>query len=366
MKKLLVLLLVFCLCITVCGCELDESDVNSILSQTQSTYSTDSAISAPSTQANTSTANNKTNTSTPKKQTAPTVNEFGNSAANIHNMGYAVEHDGIIYYTTDSGIYKVDGTKTKKLANGLGCNLSVYDGWLYYLKSNNNNIARMCKMRLNGENKKTLPIDAQEFYIANGWIYYITNKWRELHRIKVDGTNNQLLLKDYYFYSFNITNKKIYWGDGSSTYEADLDGKNVKIYKTDSSQGMVIVDNIKYTSGRLTKGTINGSKTMELFPDSAMDIVVKGEWIYFIYSVVNEKEKCPIYKIKTDGTGLTKVTDNSVITFSVVGDWIYYMSAEIIIDEPDDDDYTWDSDWSAYPDGYGRIKIDGTNDEELD
>ena len=360
MKKLLVSLLVFCLCVTVCGCELDEGDVTSTLSQTQSN---DSVISTPSAQTNTSTVNNKTNTSTPQKQTA---NEFGNSAANIHNMGYAVERDGIIYYTTDSGIYKVDGTKTIKLGNELVYNLCVYDGWLYYLNCNSKNVKRICKMRLNGENKKTLPINAEEFYIANGWIYYITNKENELHRMKVNGTDDQLLLKDYYFRDFNITNKKIYWGNGSTTYEADLDGKNVKTYNTNSSQEMIIVDNIKYTSGTLEKGNINGTNTIELFPDSASNIVVKDNWIYFIYFVVDEKEKCPIYKIKTDGTGLTKVTDTSVITFSVVGDWIYYASAAITIDKPDNDEDTWDSDWSAYTDGFGRVKIDGTHEEELD
>ena len=362
----------FCLCITACGCELDQNETNSLVSDIKTAASTNisnnisstvSATSPSSKKPTTSKPNTSKTTSTPKKETYPTVvNKFGNSAANIHNSGFAAEYNGTIYYSTDSGIYKTDGIKTQKLTKNPGTNLCVYNGWLYYLKNGGN---RMQKIQTNGKNHFEFFVGASEFYIVNDWIYYLKSDRNKLYRVRIDGTGNRLLLKDYYFSCLNITNDKIYWGNNSITYEANLDGSNVKEYDT-SSQEMVIIDNIKYSSGNLTKENIDGANSKELLPDSAMNINVKGDWIYFIYSVVNENEKCPIYKIKTDGTCLTKVSDNSAIEICVVGDWIYYMSAKIVIDEPADDENTWASEWSSYSDGYFRVKIDGTNEEELD
>ena len=83
-----------------------------------------------------------------------------------------------------------------------------------------------------------------------------------------------------------------------------------------------------------------------------MDIVIENDWIYFIYY---EKES-KLCKIKTDGTGFTELTEHGVITFCVVGDWIYYSPLESF--ESSNQTHGW-------ADGHRRMRIDGSENKKL-
>ncbi len=72
---------------------------------------------------------------------------------------------------------------------------------------------------------------------------------------------------------------------------------------------------------------------------------LQGDWIYYRS---NDNEK--IYKVKTDGSGQSKVNDDRSLYINVIGNWIYYVNS-------DDDNRIY----KIRTDGSGREKV---NDEE--
>jgi len=51
-------------------------------------------------------------------------------------------------------------------------------------------------------------------------------------------------------------------------------------------------------------------------------VAVQGEWIYY----TNNSDGNSLYKIRTDGTGKTKLNDESSLRINVVGEWVYYYN----------------------------------------
>jgi len=49
-----------------------------------------------------------------------------------------------------------------------------------------------------------------------------------------------------------------------------------------------------------------------------------GDWIYYS----NGDDDYKLYKIKTDGTGNIKLSDNNSLSIKVAGDWIYYTNSD--------------------------------------
>jgi hypothetical protein len=126
---------------------------------------------------------------------------------------------------------------------------------------------------------------------------------------------------------------------------------------TGTNAGMNTIGN---TSGNL----VNGGET-----------ALQGDWIYYNQSNLNPG----LYKIKTDGTGKTKLSNNGAKSINVVGDWIYYSNGndklkiyKIKTDgtgesKLNDDIYISTTsvmgDWIYYVDEHGmlyKIKTDGT------
>lgn len=82
------------------------------------------------------------------------------------------------------------------------------------------------------------------------------------------------------------------------------------------------------TNGRIGKNLYrsmkDGETGLKLISENTgiTSLNVVGEWIYYI----DPDNQSSIYKVKTDGTGKTKVTMDSANQFIVVEDWIYYIS----------------------------------------
>ena len=59
-----------------------------------------------------------------------------------------------------------------------------------------------------------------------------------------------------------------------------------------------------------------------------MSINVVDDWIYYVSYRVNEQPYvlADIYKIRTDGSNRTRVSDDYTFKINVVDDWIYYIT----------------------------------------
>jgi hypothetical protein len=56
--------------------------------------------------------------------------------------------------------------------------------------------------------------------------------------------------------------------------------------------------------------------------DQALGMNIYGDWIYY----TNASDGSKLYKIKTDGTGKSKVSDDSAFHINIVGSWIFYQT----------------------------------------
>jgi len=75
-------------------------------------------------------------------------------------------------------------------------------------------------------------------------------------------------------------------------------------------------------TGTLYKIRTDGTDLRKLSDDSCFYINVVGDWVY--YSNGNDYNK--LYKIRTDGTGEQKLSDDDCEFINVVGDWVYYSN----------------------------------------
>ena len=77
--------------------------------------------------------------------------------------------------------------------------------------------------------------------------------------------------------------------------------------------------------GRLFKIKTNGTEKTKLSDDILSQINVIGNWIYVATYEENANGIVQeMYKMKTDGTGRTKITNDKLGEMNVVDDWIYY------------------------------------------
>ena len=191
----------------------------------------------------------------------------------------------------DYFIYKMkkDGTELSKVSETMATNLVVIGNKMYFI-----NWADECKIysiNLDGSNEKKLSDISTEVLYAYGPYIYVNdrNSMRELYRISLeDGSSYMLTMDDTYF----ITgyDNMIYFRNGS-------DALNV----------------YRMTATGEVYAPINTARSGYLNAD-------KG-YLYF----TNFEEEA-LYKVRDDGTELTKLCDGDPSYTSVNGDYLYFFS----------------------------------------
>lgn len=287
------------------------------------------------------------------------------------------EDDGDwVYYSEWGGLYRFrpDGTKkTLLLSNDdfLG-DFAVLDGWIYY----RNHDGLGFKMRLDGTEKTEVQgLDIRSGVTSSdGWVYY-TTKGRigegdyddqiyinKICRISTDGLKTEIIFEsnqdndNYYVDVIDVTDGWVYyihsnWNESKATiYKTSTDGKETKkIFDKNESIDILEIyedwlyfyssdydyDYEKETNhpGLLKKVHVNGGEPQVLMDNiyELEDIFISGEWIYLINVVplricgdMTESRERNIYKIKTDGTGKTKLNSDNSDNLTFYKDMIYY------------------------------------------
>ncbi|EEG77266.1 M56 family metallopeptidase [Dethiobacter alkaliphilus] len=85
--------------------------------------------------------------------------------------------------------------------------------------------------------------------------------------------------------------------------------------------------------GRLYKKRTDGSEDTRLSNNSAMDINVVENWVYYNHSLNRNRETRSmggsVYRVRTDGSEEVRLNDHSSSFVQVVDDWIYYLRFEL-------------------------------------
>nr|WP_159435456.1 DUF5050 domain-containing protein [Sporobacter termitidis] len=189
----------------------------------------------------------------------------------------------------------------------------VVDNYIYCRVNNNDRTKVIYRINVDsGEVEQLQQLSAltSGLTVYDGWIYYSKsedNAWKT-YRIRTDGTENTKIA-DFQVSSTNIVNDKIYYvyGDGAQIYSMDLDGANneriadgIKAVKIN-----VVGDWIYFTNtSAIYKIKTDGTEKTKLcdFPSSNfIDMNVLNDWIYLTGNGFN------MHKVKTDGSELQEV-----------------------------------------------------------
>lgn len=215
--------------------------------------------------------------------------QYGNTSGNISNNAFTAQNGDIIYYVLPTHLeYDVqlgdltktnadDSVKTVLFSGGRPLCLNFVDGWIYYISS------------------------------PDGLIY----KMRE------DGTENTLITT----------------ADTQSGLMQGYTTQNLSMVET-----MVVVDDYIYcrvhnndrTKAIYRINTDSGEvEKLQQLGEITSGFTVYDGWIYYSK---NADDTWETYRITTDGTQNTKITDFQIFSTSIVNDKIYYIYGNDVLE----------------------------------
>lgn len=306
----------------------------------------------------------------------------GNTPGGILNDGKFTVQGEWVYSGQKDGLYKwkLDGTNKSKIIDGeYIIQVNVIGDWAYYLDSAT---MEFCKVKTDGTFKSSICPGGFSTNVVGDWIYYcapeggsFTDNMElrpfKMYKVKTDGTGKTEVCEDelgpYYVTPFiYVDGDWIYYNNASDDYnlykiKTDGTGRTKcfdgKLYNENIVGGFIYYRNGS-DNGKLYKMKLDGSGKIKLSDDDASRINVSGDWIYYLKALgeSNYATVFNIYRIKTDGTGRTKVCGDQLLsdfdgnspTINVAGDWVYYIN--------------WDDTQGTL--NY-RIKTDGTQKQVL-
>lgn len=219
-----------------------------------------------------------------------------------------------IYYVNksgDKGIFKIkkDGTSKFKLCNDIPSSITVVNDYLYYSLSSELELYNIYKIKTNGTDKVKIQTSYDNslyaveptMLVVGDWIYinlFVSGEQKKhLYRIKTDGSTkakvldvapNRFVISNDWIYYINTGNRDI--------YKCKLDGTSITpVFKSNSSQ--------------LSIYSIN----------------IYNNYLYLSSDVFSSSlEYRGLYKIKLNGSDLTKLTSMGCSYLNVSGGWIFF------------------------------------------
>lgn len=176
---------------------------------------------------------------------------------------------------------KTDGSNLQQMYDKRGASgktVNIVDGWIYYYDSDNEGNDSIYKSKTDGTDELKIYSGRTDIMIVDGdWIYYEEYDSKDLYKMKIDGSDSQLVVQEDGILSINVDDDWIYYSGSDDAGVPSL----CKI-KTDGTDKQV------------------------LYADNANDICIIKGWIYYDINGgedVNGKHVERLYRIKTDGSG---------------------------------------------------------------
>lgn len=195
----------------------------------------------------------------------------------------------------------------------------VSGDWIYYVSNNySTNTAILKRVKTNGSGKKVLQ-QLKDGYITNvqvsqGYLYFLKKSFcgygKEcslVYRMKPDGNSLSAVNTKEYAVSMQLANGKIYY----SRFHENL--------RDDSKDSMPIdLYSMEMNGTKVTNISKNAMNPNDLY--FIEKFKVHGDWIYF-------GKWDGLYKMRLDGTSMTKLADvSNPFNINVIGEWIYFRN----------------------------------------
>lgn len=237
--------------------------------------------------------------------------------------------------------------------------LFAQDGdWIYFNNYRGGNT--LCKKRLLDKGESFISSDVQARYInvLDDWVFYsaiprekqmksglLSDNNRYLFKVKTDGSKriqlnshnslNVQVIGDWIYYTHNSE------GEVFDLYRIGVDGQNQALIKGDVGINACIVDGWAYYSKEdgIYRIRTDGRGNIRISEERASYINIVGEWIYYRNLLGGDGY---LYRIRTNGTERIRLNRDDSTNIIVAGNWVYYINLH--------------DHWNIY-----RVKIDGSN-----
>lgn len=275
--------------------------------------------------------------------TAPNQSEQerGNSAGNIHNGGLVAGQGDWVYFLDEvynGKIFKMrtDGSDITAVGDDISECLNVVGDWIYYI--NDSDGLSIYRIRTDGTDRTKICDDGcSEIDVINGWIYFSSfdDDWK-IYKIRTDGSE-LIKINDDKSLIFFVDEEWIFYEnfDDFEKYKIRTDGSERTKLSNEGSwndkkgiDSIMISDDWLYSRWRMStilKMEIDGDEWTSVYTDFESGlwfINVEDDWIYFSTFMTGD-----LYKIRTDGTNITLLSDESwIMCIHIIDDWIYYVS----------------------------------------
>lgn len=196
-------------------------------------------------------------------------------------------------YNKNFGVFRIktDGTDNRKVSvwftsDEYYSSLNIYNENHYYMTQHG-----VEEIKLDHSAGKILPMQPtlpRDMYIWNGTMYYTNYHDRDsIYKMPLGGGQPKIKLNTAASSHLNFYNGHVYFSNTDD---------NGKIYRTDDTGGIVKIGDDKVYSMNVYNG-------------------------YIYYTNANDDNK--LYKVKVDGTGKTKLTEEPAFNLNIVGNWVY-------------------------------------------
>lgn len=271
------------------------------------------------------------------------TNKLGNTVNNINNYGYGVEYNNHIFYV-ENHLNLVRTTKDFQektylieQSSGSGINrLNIVDDWIFYMMGKS-----VHRIKTDGTNDEIIykigyPLD---MHVLGNHIYFIIHSdGYKVYRMDVNGQDLERLVNipvlDIAIYDNRLFYS--YENDGEGFLESiDLNGQNKRTEMKIPVNDLMRRDNHYYYLGfndyKLYKYNIKEGGNPQILVDGEVSsYAVTDSGIY--YSLHSEDVGYPgegLYKVNLDGTGNALLYDtHRVEGLSQVGNWLLFLSTD--------------------------------------
>jgi hypothetical protein len=303
----------------------------------------------------------------------------GNTQGNLANGGSAAIQGDWIYYGNSSGELwkmKTDGTGKTKLADNLlkyghGQYINVVGDWIYFRGYVDDDYMGIYKMRTDGTEKSEIPgAGAYNRFtvVADGWSYThepggirrvmdLPSGWGLIYRIPINDapftaqSNYEKILpcsKSHCLYFVGVVGDTVYYLHRDHDNHPLVELYKITIGETEGTlvvadvneRSMPVIDGdwvyyIDGSIGDLHRVRTDGTGKTTVYAKANNDGIgvssfnVSDGWIYFSTNSVNSQlpnnSLTGIMRMRTDGTGITRLYPTLASKINIVGDWIFFI-----------------------------------------
>lgn len=212
------------------------------------------------------------------------------------------------YIDEENNIINLDTENftTSNLTSNKAERIVLCDGFIYYIHILNGDAKAIYRIKTDGTEEKK---------VYDGWAKYLKSDGRYVYFIDEDDRINRLTQSGSEIITNNSIVSALYLTQDYIIYKAynwDSGGKLYRVNKATGESDRIGFDTPSGFSFSLDSGYLTYYYT-------PFERVV-DDWIYYI----NENERNSLFKIRTDGTGRTRLNNSDSTIIEIYGDWMYY------------------------------------------